>query len=504
MIKFKDRPIKSKLTIFIMISTLLAVAALSSAFVYQRYISFKQQMTDEFTTITKIIADRSNAAVIFQDNAALSETLSSLSLHKYVLNGCTYNIEGVQLAQYQKSPQNLSCPEQAKQDPQNNKGDVFFSNGVFYISEPIIVDGEMNGLVYIRASTEKLTQEITATAITALGISSILFLVAFLFARYIQRFISDPLIQLKDAARKVSIEHGSFPKLHKKNDNEIGTLVDAFNSMLDTISEQNKIITEHASNLETKVNERTEELAIANKELEAFSYSVSHDLKAPLRIIDGFSRALEEDYGDQLDETAQDYLSRVRIGSYKMSQLITNLLQLSKVTRQELIKDQIDLSKLCEKAINTLCDQEPDRPANFEIDNEMTAMGDSPLVEILLDNLIGNAWKYSRKEASTKIEIGCKVQQGNPVYFVRDNGTGFDMKYANQLFKPFKRLHSAEEFEGTGIGLATVGRIIERHRGKIWAESELNKGTTFYFTLFPASSNNDEGIMKVFNGMKNN
>jgi len=483
MIKFKDRPIKSKLTIFIMISTFLAMFALSSLFVYQQYNTYKKQLSEEITTITKIIADRSNAAILFADQQTLRETLSSLALHKYILLGCTYSAEGHLLAKYLKPKSQLACPINI-----NSSIHSFIQND-FQVSEPIILDGNEEGLVYIRTSTEQLKSSIKATLLNILLLSSLIILAALLFARYIQRFISTPLVQLQKVAHKVTEDHDFSFRVRKKNNDEIGELVEAFNTMLETISEQNKVIEENTNNLETKVHERTEELAIANRELEAFSYSVSHDLKAPLRIIEGFSRALEEDYGDQLDETAQDYLTRVRVGSFKMSQLITNLLQLSKVTRQELSKEKIDFSKLTNKIAKSIIDQDNERTTHISIQENMTAMGDTNLVEILLDNLIGNAWKYSRKNPEARIEVGMREHLGTNIYYVRDFGSGFDMKYADQLFKPFNRLHSPEEFEGTGIGLATVSRIIERHHGKVWAESDPNTGTVFFFTLFPGSSN---------------
>lgn len=261
--------------------------------------------------------------------------------------------------------------------------------------------------------------------------------------------------------------------------------------MQKTIADQNSVILEHTGSLERKVEERTRELAIANKELEAFSYTVSHDLKAPLRSIDGFSRALEEDYGELLDDTARDYLLRVRVGSYKMSQLITSLLQLAKVARQELNKDEIDLTRLSENTINELRIEDPERALVINIQQGMEALGDKDLVQVVLNNLIGNAWKYSKTKSETHIDIGMSEQKGQQIYYVKDNGVGFNMKYADQLLKPFNRLHSADEFEGSGIGLATVNRIIERHHGKIWVESEIDKGSKFYFTLFPESSNTE-------------
>ncbi len=477
MLHIVNMSIKNKLTLVIMTSTLLGVVLISSIFVYQRYVSFKTQMSSEFTTIAKIISDRSNAAVIFEDQNSLSETLASLSLHDQVKLACIYNLDNMLLANYTRDSRKYVCPTQP------GKNGQAFSRSHFHVGEPILVGGETHGKVYIRACTKQLDKEIRASIISSATLSTIVILGALLFARYVQRFISDPLIELQGIARKVTIEHDFSPRADKKHDDEIGELVDAFNTMLETIAQQNIVIAEHTENLEKKVEARTAELEMANRELEAFSYSVSHDLKAPLRKIDGFSRALEEDYAHRLDEDAQQYLARLRSNSQKMSQLITSLLHLSRVTRKEIDKKPFNLSELAENIMHSLAESEPQRATRFSVQPDLHAEGDHKLVEILLDNLIGNAWKYSRDQAETIIEVGCIKGGANPVYYVHDNGCGFDMEYVDRLFKPFSRLHSSDQFEGTGIGLATAGRIVNRHQGKIWAESEPGKGTTFYFTL---------------------
>lgn len=485
---FKDLPIRTKLISFVMISTLLSVFILSSVFVIQRYHSFKLQITDEFSAITHIIADRSNAAILFEDTQSLSETLSSLALHPQVILACTYNIENSLLAEYSKqvNEESSSCPLQALIVKDH------FKDSYFHISAPIDLKGDIAGHIYIRASTSKLVNEVLTTTASALSLSTLIIFLAFSFANYIQRFISNPLIELQRATDKVSLKHETMPELAKRNNDEIGSLVEAFNRMIKTIAKQNKIILANTENLEQEVHERTKELALANKELEAFSYSVSHDLKAPLRTIEGFSLALEEDYGHLLDETALHYLNRVRAGSDKMSQLISNLLQLSRVTRLELNKQDVNLSALAHHILDNLKSDESHRDVQLHIQKDLHATGDPVLIEILLDNLISNAWKYSQKVPLAILEVGSHAHLGNIVYYIKDNGAGFDMKYANQLFKPFNRLHSAEEFDGTGIGLATVARIIERHHGKVWVTSEKDKGSTFYFTLFPHSSNSAE------------
>jgi len=237
--------------------------------------------------------------------------------------------------------------------------------------------------------------------------------------------------------------------------------------------------------LERRVKERTAQLEAANKELEAFSYSVSHDLRAPLRSIDGFSSALVEDYGDCLDNQGKDYLQRVRTASQRMAQLIDDLLNLSRVSRSEICKEKVSLSNMAQEIMAEFQQDEPDKNVKFNYTSDLVVEGDMRLLRIMMENILGNAWKFTSKNLSATIEFGLhtKEKNGKSVFYIRDDGAGFDMAYANKLFGPFQRLHSPEEFSGTGIGLATVARIINRHGGKVWAEGELEKGSTFYFSL---------------------
>jgi PAS domain S-box-containing protein len=237
-------------------------------------------------------------------------------------------------------------------------------------------------------------------------------------------------------------------------------------------------------NLEKRIAERTAQLESANKELEAFSYSVSHDLRAPLRGIDGWSQALVEDYGNILDEQAQTYIKRVRSETQRMGTLIDDLLQLSRIARADLYKKKVNLSAIAEVVVARLQETGPaGRQVEFVIQKGLTAMGDPKLLEVLFTNLLDNAFKFTSKKPEAHIEFGQTVVEGAPAYFVRDNGAGFDMKYAIKLFGAFQRMHKTSEFPGSGVGLATVQRVIHRHGGEIWAASEVGQGTTFYFTL---------------------
>ena len=240
---------------------------------------------------------------------------------------------------------------------------------------------------------------------------------------------------------------------------------------------------QHSSQLEQRVSERTAELEASNKELQTFSYSLAHDLRTPLRSIDGFSHALMEDYGDKLDATAKDYLQRTRAASQHMGQLIDDLLNLAYLARSDMHRQKVDLSAVAGKIVAALQRAQPNRQIKCIIAPDLTVDGDPHLLRVMLEQLLDNAWKFTSKHEHATIEFGQTRANGKPIYFVRDDGVGFDMAYANKLFGTFQRLHTPKEYVGTGIGLATAQRIIHRHGGDIWAEGTPGKGATFYFTL---------------------
>jgi len=246
---------------------------------------------------------------------------------------------------------------------------------------------------------------------------------------------------------------------------------------------QFELLSRGNTDIERVVDERTTQLRAVNKELESFSYSISHDLRAPLRSITGFADALQDEYKHVLDDMGLDYLKRILVGSERMGRLIDDLLSLSRITRTEIVKSEVNLSQLAKDSMESLRKRAPDKTVTMNVIPDIMGNGDPGLIGVVMSNLMNNAWKYSQKSEQINIMFGVENKNGETVYYVKDNGVGFKMQYADKIFSAFQRLHSSTEYEGTGIGLATVQRIIHRHGGQVWAKSEPNQGATFYFTL---------------------
>jgi PAS domain S-box-containing protein len=269
-------------------------------------------------------------------------------------------------------------------------------------------------------------------------------------------------------------------KMKDVNGTTIGA-IETLNDITDRkVAEQQ--LQEAYNELDERVKARTRDLEAANRELESFAYSVSHDLRQPLRAIDGFSQALLEEYDDKLDEEGREYLSRLRAGSQRMGLLIDNILRLSRLSREEMHYQDVDLSAIAAEIAGELQAAEPDRRGDFVITPGLSAHGDPALLRIALQNLLANAWKFTSQKEHARIEFGTREVEGERAFHVSDNGAGFDMAYGDKLFGVFQRLHGAKEFPGTGIGLAIVQRVIHRHGGRVWAEAEVGRGASFYFT----------------------
>lgn len=318
----------------------------------------------------------------------------------------------------------------------------------------------------------------------SLGILVVIACNAYVFFQFMPKLV-EPILRLRDAIETIGQGDLHFQVWSERRD-EIGDVfreVERMRRSLLSSTLELKELNANLSEAKARLERRGVQLEAVNRELEAFAYSVSHDLRAPLRGIDGFSEALVEDYGDRFDGNARDYISRIRAGCKRMGQLIDDLLTLSRVTRATLKPIEVDLSALVETMVSKLREQEPRRRIETEIAPGLVVDGDPGLLQIVVENLLENAWKFTSLEEQARVEFGATETNEERVLYVRDNGVGVDMRFADKLFKPFQRLHRDSDFPGTGIGLATVARVIHRHGGRVWARSPEGEGMTVYFTL---------------------
>ena len=364
--------------------------------------------------------------------------------------------------------------------------------------------GQVRGIleiIYPMGELESLAGEEIADTYKLMGLMSLLWLGGLGLVVAKLRRTSDELEQrvqhrtteLSDANQRLETEvrdrllaEGALREAHDQLEERVqdrtAKLAEANADLLKEIVER-KRAEEGIRQLNVDLLQQTSQLEASNQELQAFSYSVSHDLRAPLRGIDGFSQAVLEDYQDKLDATGQGYLQRVRTASQRMSQLIDAMIDLARLTRAELHTKPVNLSTMAQAILDDLEKMNPERQVKCQIAEGVVAHADPQLLQAVLENLLGNAWKFTNQHSQARIEFGLVPHNGHSAYFVRDNGAGFDMTYVHKLFGAFQRLHAFSEFPGIGIGLATVQRIIQRHGGKIWAEGSVGAGATFYFTL---------------------
>ena len=483
MFSFRNLPIKHKLTLLSVLASGSALILACGAFAVYDSWSFRDALVQTISTQARIVGANSAASLLFGDLRSATETLAALSAEPAVLSAGIYRRDGKLFASYVSPAKAQSGATVLPQISPTNADSLRFEANHLDLTRPIIFQKETMGVVAIRADLEI----IRTRKLRYIGIAAVVLLVcglgAIAVSLWFQRRISQPLLDLAITAKKVSEDKDFSVRAKAESRDETGLLVETFNEMLARIQEQNQALEKARHELEERVVERTAQLEAANKELESFSYSVSHDLRAPLRSIDGFSQALFEDYGDKLDAQGKSDLQRVRAASQRMAQLIDDLLNLSRVSRGEINREPVDLSFLVRTIAEELKTAEPGRNVDIAIADGIRVEGDARLLRILVENLLRNAWKFTGKHPAAKIEFGISQNNGKPAYFVRDDGAGFDMAYAGKLFGAFQRLHAMTEFNGTGVGLATVQRIVSRHGGKIWAEGKVDQGATFYFTL---------------------
>lgn len=479
---WRSLPLKAKLLLLTLSVSCLGIVLVCISLVVVEHQAYKKQLESELITVASILAEQSAAAVLFRDQNQLDSIIASLRQIETIEQVCIYDANGEVLSSFQGKAGEV-CPSTSGTLEEG------FSEKHYTMMRPILIEGDAVGSFYLKSRLQVLREHIRKFIFYVLVISVTIISILVLIAFKLQRLVSQPIQELSDAVETVARDEDYSVRVRVAGDDELGRLGAAFNDMISTIQQQNLRITRSKAELERVVETRTSQLRLANSELEAFSYSVSHDLRQPLRAIEGFGLALEEDCADQLDATGHDYLRRIRGATIRMGSLIDGLLILSRVSRKQLDLDVIDLSAMIKEIVDELEEVEASSPSFVEVEDGMTVTGDERLLRVAFQNLLQNAWKYSSRQPERRIRISSERDSGTITVRIDDNGVGFDMKYADKLFVSFNRLHSPSDFPGSGLGLATVYRIVNRHSGSVHAESEVDNGASFFVKL-PESPDN--------------
>ncbi len=466
----------------VLVSGVALLSACVAFFLYDQY-TFRESLIRSLSAQAQIIGSNSVSALTFNDPQAAENTLAALQSLPNIVAAGIFTADGHLFAQYSRNSGErvLRAPGDGAEKPFYR-----FRNDEVYLRQPIVFQGRQIGSVYIRSDLNERTRRLERYLGIAGAILLLSLIAALLVSMAFRRSVAEPIVRLAETARVVSQEQNySIRAVPTGKQDEVSVLINAFNEMLSQIHQRDGALQHARDELEQRVEDRTRQLQAANRELEAFSYSVSHDLRGPLEIINGFSHILQVEHAARLDSSGRDCVQQISNATRRMAELIEDLLNLSRVTTTGMHREKVDLDTMARSIAEQLCRREPNRQVEFVIHDCVPVQGDSRLLHIAVENLLRNAWKYTSNHEHARIEFGCEDRLGRTVFFVRDDGAGFDSSLVDRLFKPFQRLHATSEFPGTGIGLATVQRIISRHGGEVWAEGAVQKGATFYFTLSP-------------------
>lgn len=452
-----------------------------SFLIYDLY-SLRQQLMTSMLTEANIVGANSVTALMFDDRQAAENTLSALRNSPQIRAAVIIRPDGTEFARYLRTS---SDQFELTEHLTLSESQHFWTKGRdILLGSRIRFQGGWVGSVYLLAETSGVARSIERFGLISAGMLVVCFAIALLATSTIRHLVSDPLTDLARTAQIVTRErdYSVRAKIPSSSD-ELSFLVKSFNEMLGQIQNRDHALEASRAELEQRVEERTSELSATNKELEAFSYSVAHDLRGPLQHINNIGFLLQHSASQGLNSEGRLLIDRLLEGSKRMSALIDDLLNLSRASSHPLHRRPIDLSHLVDAITARLQAEKDGRNVRFDIARGAHVFADEGLMQVVLDNLIGNAWKYTSRTESAVIQFGFTDENGETVFYVKDNGAGFNPRYADRLFRPFQRLHSQSEFVGTGVGLATAYRIITRHGGKIWARGDVDQGATFYFTV---------------------
>ncbi|HET6630448.1 MAG TPA: ATP-binding protein [Woeseiaceae bacterium] len=487
---FGQRSVRAKVLFVVLVTAASALLISGASMVYYELRDFRQTGINELSAQAAVIGLAAAPALQFLDPEAANEYLASLAANESISSAAIYTANGTMFASYSATGQPVNFPELPDVDGH------YVDGNELVLFKRIVAGDEIIGTVGLRATHDLAGRLVDYLGILG-GVMLLSLLAAALISGWLQRTITQPISRVTAVARRVMEQRDYSLRAPKSTGDEVGLLVDAFNGMLDELGRRAERL-EHSvreqeraedslrtlnAELEDRVEARTSQLEAANRELESFSYSVSHDLRAPLRAITGFSNLLWEDHKERLDEEARRKLGIIRGQADRMGLLIDDLLRFSRLGRKALDPSLVDMTGLAQSTFERLERDGANGRPEFRVGKLPPVTADRNLMEQVWVNLLSNAIKFSSKTENPLVEVGAIVEEQENVYYVRDNGAGFDPRYRNKLFGVFQRLHDETEFPGTGVGLALVHRIVARHGGRVWADSRLGDGATFHFSL---------------------
>lgn len=474
--------ISKKLTMMnLLVSATALLLACLAFFAYDQF-TFRQGLVHALSVQAQIVGSNSVSALVFNDPQSATNTLTALKSSPNVESAGILTLDKKPFATYTR--EGADAIQSIPMLPPGQTEAYRLGTTRLVLVRSISLQGQPVGFVYIRSDLTELDRRLKRYALITLVVLLLSLGAALIVSSLFKRRVALPIVELAEVARTISQEKNYSVRATPTSENdEIALLVDAFNEMLAQIQLRDKEVRDAHDELENRVTERTRELVATNRELETFSYSVSHDLRGPIDALNGFTYVLLKEYGGKLDNKGKELIEHIKSSGRRMMQLVDDLLNLSRVTSSAMQREPVDLSAIARSIAEELCQSEPDRRVHFDIDDVSPVEGDPRLLRIVMENLLRNSWKYTSLHPTARIHFSSRNKDGKRIYFVRDDGAGFDPRSADRLFQPFQRLHPMAEFPGNGVGLATVQRIVRRHGGEIWAEGVVEKGATFYFTL---------------------